>query len=101
MANTYFKMKVEEKESMQDASPKIALTAFVGGSKSIQLTLNPMANKNAGYGYSYILLSDEEAIRLAKALIERVDKKISATDERKSEYTDEEELEELEELEEN
>ena len=92
MSNTYFKMKVEEKETLPGTSDQIDLTAFVGGSKSIQITLHPA--KNYGNCYTPILLTNAEATRLAKALMERVDKKISATDDRPPEYTDIEEVEE-------
>lgn len=90
MANTYFKMKVETIEGREKSSPSINLTAFVGGKKSIQLTLSPMPTNNNG-GYNYITLSNEEAIKLAKALMERVEGKITATGYESSEYTDEEE----------
>lgn len=92
MANTYFEMKVIEKESLPGTSLKVALTAFVGHEKTIQVTLSPAPH----YGNCYVplLLTDKEAIRLAKALLERAEGKITATGSEVSEFTDIEEEEE-------
>jgi hypothetical protein len=93
MANTYFKMEVEEIKGRERSSPSIDLTAFVGGKKSIQLTLAPMPISNPSYGCNYTTLSNEEATRLAKALMERVEGKITATGYERSEYSDKDEEE--------
>ena len=82
MSNTYFKKHVSESERFEQASDTVTLTAFVGGTKSIQMSLS------GGYGYSCIMLSNSEARRLAKALLERTDGKITATGSEESNYTD-------------
>ena len=78
MANTYFRMTPSYKRGFDNVSQDVSLTAFVGGTKSIQITI----------GRSCLLLSNYEAEKLAAALMERVNGKISATGVEQSEFTD-------------
>jgi len=88
MANTYFNLQAQDSEKYEQASDNISLTAFVGGSQTVQLTLH------GSNGHSRIMLSGEDARRIAGALLERADFDISATGCEVSEFTDiEEEIE--------
>ncbi len=87
MANTYFNINITDSEKYDRASDVVSLTAFMGGDKSIQMSLN------GANGYSCIMLSNEDARRIAGALLERVDGEISATGFETSEFTDIEEEE--------
>ena len=87
MANTYFQMQPEYKSGYDNVATNVSLTAFMGGNKSIQMTFGV-------YPYRSIMLSDEEAKRLASALMERVNGDISATGCEQSVFTDEELTEE-------
>lgn len=85
MANTYFNINVTDSEKYDRASEIVSLTAFMGGNKSIQMSLN------GANGHSCIMLSDDDARRIALALLERVNSVISATGNEVSEFTDIEE----------
>ena len=92
MANTYFELETINKENIGITSEEfinvdVSLTAFVGEKfdKSIQLTVG---RADGTPNTSFIQLTSEEAKRLAMAILERVEGKISATGEEKSEYTD-------------
>ena len=87
MANTYFNIQVQGSEKYDKSSDNLSLTAFVGGTKSIQMSLSGVN------GRSCIMLSNEEAKRIARAILERVKGKISATGCEKSKFTDVEEIE--------
>lgn len=82
MANTYFKIEAKDSEKYEKASHILSLTAFTSKQHSIQLSL-----KGAN-GHSCIMISDNDASRIAYALLERVEGKISSTGDEVSEYSD-------------
>ena len=87
MSNTYFEMQIESKIGMEHnhVARDISLTAFVGGTKSVQMTIATRRE------HVVALLSDEEAMRLVGALCERIYGRITATGSESSNFTDEEE----------
>ena len=93
MSNTYFELKTVnfEQESFEDRTLnkvdcEMSLTAIVGGktNKTIQMYINRQSGRFSGEGI--ISLTDDEAKKLANALLERVNGEISATGYEKSKF---------------
>lgn len=68
----------------------IMLTAYMGGDHRIQLTIHQREGASEhDQGIAYASLTNDQAKRLAHALYERVNGKISATGVERSAHTDE------------
>ncbi len=85
MSNTYAKIKTVDVVKGFMAYPgytnsmELSLTAFCGGEKHTQLTLQTRSTMEGQSGTSYFTLGDKEVDLLIAALLERKLGKISAT----------------------
>lgn len=79
MSNTYFRVKSIELKKTE--SEVLELTAFVGGSKTIQITM--LGGKQ---NTTVIQLTNEQIVRLAGALLERFSGIVTATGYEKSAF---------------
>ena len=97
MANTYFKIEKEHTEEPTMSLDgvrmytgytnkyRLTLTAFMGKSERLQLTIQTTSTLESQNGVAYITLSDEEIELLYLGMKERKD--ISATGNEQSKYS--------------
>ena len=94
MSNTYARIKtVDEVKSTKTLAVQeyttdmeLSLTAFMGGKKHTQLTVQTNSTVRSQCGIAYITLGDEEVDLLIAALLERKLKNISATGDEQSQF---------------
>ena len=100
MSNTYFKIKsINEHAGVKNDpvfkpytnSYHLSLTAFVSNSKTVQLTVQTQSTISSQNGVAFITLSEQDCLKLIGALTERLTKKISATGNEESIFTQNEE----------
>jgi len=100
MSNTYAKIATEQNYKgnkslgfKHHTSMELTLTAFVGGDKHTQLTVQTSSTIEGQSGIAYICLGDKEVDLLIAALLERKLGKISSTSDEQSIFCPAEESE--------
>jgi hypothetical protein len=88
MSNTYFRIKRVKTYDSFDSFPtytnemELSLTATIQGEdcpNAVQITIQTQSTAHNQSGTAFITLSDKDALKLAHALLERVNGNISAT----------------------